>query len=495
MGPAQAAHWAVTYDCNGSSTGYDLYTNQPFNVPWLSGAYPSCGYAYWSQGQTSGTITPVLTWTPDPSDVVMPPAPTEIIAKVDTIAQAYLYGQGTGMTAQASDSLDGDGTQSVTSWLVSNFVSGTHYLVVDNPTAQTSVTMDPISASASSYGGGYGGYGGVGVSVTPFPLLLDIYGGIGSTSTKHFMIGQSVYAALNKGNLPDLPTDTYSWSVAGGKPFDNYAAFTDHATYFPLFSTQPNTGFSMACYFAKPDIATFTCQANLMGLPITLTKDVILEKPSAELSVQIGSVVDDGNASNPSGITLALPGYVGTVGIKWTGNILTPSGFDGYEDVGQWNWTQLVISKRQQIINGQVQQVALDNTDPATSIFGVQCLDNFYPYADTDGWYPADGTDNGNSDAPNAPFTSDASVTQIDTLDSFHDYLMYLPPHNNVVPPSDSVVVPLKETSWFWQGQGLQAGGIWTTSNKNAQWGFDGDFPDHPVWTFPLINDEVVFAP
>ena len=297
------------------------------------------------------------------------------------------------------------------------------------------------------------------------------------------MIGQSVFAILNAGGLPSA---SYNWTVSGGNPFDNYAAFNDHATYSPLFSTQPSTNQSVYCYFAKPEKATFTCQGNVMGFPVTATRDVLLEKPSAELSVEIGSVVDFGDPNDPSGILLAFPGRTDK-GISWTGNILTPIGFCLYEDVGQWNWTQLAVPGRQEVQNGQVKKMMLDSTYPSTPIYGVECLDNSYPYAGE--WYPADGTDNGSSDSPGQPFSSDASITEFDVMDVFHDYLMYQPPG------SDSVVVPLKKVTWFWQGKGTQTGGIWSTSNKNAQWGFDGDFPDHPLWTIQLLNDLTSFGP
>lgn len=346
---------------------------------------------------------------------------------------------------------------------------------------------------------------------TAYPVTIDIIGGVGPTDSKHFLIGQQVYATLNKGGLPDFPTDTYNWSVDGGKPFDNYSANVGSAHYYPLFSTQPNTGQSVLCYFAKPDPSvTFTCNANLAGQSITVTKQIRTEKPSSEVAVEIGSVQDEGDLSNPYGMILtglSLPNNPGIhdIGIRWTNNVLTPIVFSTPApnildptavDPGQWNWTQLTIPGRQIIDGGVTEQIALMNTTPPTKIYGLECLDNVYPYSTSvgqpfgsDGWYPADNSPNGDSDAPEQTFPFSASVTEVNVLDSFRDYLMYLPPGGN------SVVVPLKRVKWFWKGNGSQSDNVWSTSGEDAQWSFDGDFPDHPEWNFAYVNNSSNFVP
>jgi hypothetical protein len=318
-------------------------------------------------------------------------------------------------------------------------------------------------------------------------ITLDIAGGVGTTDPKEFMIGQSVAASINKGGLPDFPTDTYSWNVDGGNPFDYYYASDSNGTYYPLFSLQDNADSSMSCYFAMYGTATLTCTMNLAGQSIVLTRSVSPQKPSATLAVEIGSVHIDSTQMLLTNV-LYDSGYVG---ITWTGNIETPSAFDSGSDVGQWNWTQLTIPGRQEIVGGVTKKVALSSTSPVTPVYGVECLDNSYPYGAYNGGistaiYDADGNPYSNIDSPGANF--DSAASEMNNEDSFYDYLMYQP-------PGSSVVVPLKAVDWYWKGNATQSGGVWSTSNESAEWSFGDDFPDHPVWTLLLGNDWTDFAP
>lgn len=214
-----------------------------------------------------------------------------------------------------------------------------------------------------------------------------------------------------------------------------------------------------------------------------------VRKPSVSLSVQIGSVNDAyGAAGDVDGIQLGgvTVGSV-TTGILWTGNVLTPIGFTGGDDdYGQWNWTQLDTDFHKRLKGGVWETSVLNNTQPPTSISGITCLDNSYPY---NLWYAANGTDQNEGDSPSEALDNDTSIMEIDVLDSFQDYMMYLPPGE------DSAVVPLKRIKWFWQAKCVQSGGLWATSYKDAQWSFDGDFPDHPVWNIDLLNNALGYAP
>ena len=169
--PADAAHWVVSYTCSGGTTGTDYSTHQPITRAWTP---QNTGYSYWTAGETHGSITPVLTWTLDANETVLPPASTTVIAKVSTSANAYISFQGlaTSMTVAASDSLDGSFTPTYNYSDYSTAQcggSGTHYIAIDNAAANTVLTMKAISGSASSSGNGNnpGGYGSVGVSVVP----------------------------------------------------------------------------------------------------------------------------------------------------------------------------------------------------------------------------------------------------------------------------------------------------------------------------------------
>ena len=370
-----------------------------------------------------------------------------------------------------------------------------HYSVHDGTTGTITLTSVTLSASVSSTAAtptddspsGTEAGADTDYAVSAWPITLDISGGVGTTDPIQFMIGQNVAASVNKHGLPDFPSDTYSWSVDGGNPFDYYYTYTSNGTYYPLFSLQDNSDSSMSCYFAEYGTATFTCTMNLAGQSIVLTRGVSTQKPSATLAVEIGTVHIDlaqmllTNVADGSGY----------VGIKWTGNIETPSAFDSGSDVGEWNWTQLVTPGRQEVVGGLTAQVALNDTSPVTPVYGVECLDNSYPYGALNGGistaiYNADGNPYSNHDSPSQNFVGAASV--MNNEDSFRSYLMYQP-------PASAIVVPLKAVEWYWKGNAAQSGGVWSLSDTDAAWSFGDDFPDAPEWSILLRNDSIVYVP
>lgn len=460
--PARAGSYTTTGPTGGMATDGDGYQ------------YPYSGNPYGGNGDSkgdgnvscAGTITTTYTWTPATGQTLQTdPPPQQVI--VMQYCDAFWGDNEPGMSGQCDDGFQ----DPVVLALWQGECSGTHYTVQSGGPTVT-LTCNP-SSSADGDTPSSDWTCGVRYSVSVYPITIDISGGIGPTSTKHFMIGQGVSASLNKSGLPDFQTDTYNWSVSGGNPFDNYVASNSSASYYPLFSIHLNGGPSMSCYFAKPDTATFTCQANLAGQSVTVTRDIILEKPSAELSVDIGNVESKGSyvqlIRNEAGA-----GGGNAVGIQWTGQVLTPSGFsDGNGDLGQWNWTQLITQQRKRLYLGSWEFMKSHTVTPPDT-YGLEFLDGEYPYGSF--WYPADDTPNGNADSPLESLPNDPDYTEVNAHDSFRDYFMYLPPG------SDSVVVPLKRVNWYWQFDATQSGGTWSLSGVDAQWSFDGDFPDHPVW-------------
>jgi hypothetical protein len=297
------------------------------------------------------------------------------------------------------------------------------------------------------------------------------------------LIGQQFSATLG---TPLTPT-SWNWTVNGGSPFKNWVASDSSAVYTPLGS---ETGYSLVCYFAKPDSVTVSCAAHLAvpsgaspsgGLDVTATQTLTTEKPSAQLDITIGTVTNLPSLTNPTDVQLqqvySYPPSGDAHGITWRGTITTPAAYVTSGDYGSWNWTQLMTASRQEKNNGAYWQFAVDTTTPPRVINGTQVLDGMYPYWYD--WYPSDGTRTGNSDSPAQPLDPSNAIREYDVSDSFKDYLMYQPPGSGSLP------VPLQENDWYWQFQATKdASNAWSTGSKNAQWGYIGDFPAFPQWTF-----------
>lgn len=229
-----------------------------------------------------------------------------------------------------------------------------------------------------------------------------------------------------------------------------------------------------------------------------MSQQLSVEKPNSKLDVYIGAVTDLPSSSNPSYIQLQrffYPTPSGDArGIKWLGAVTTPSDYIVSNDVGQWNWTQLITPGRQLKRNGTWLQIAMAQPAPTPSllVYGVQCLDNFYPYAYS--WYPANGNANGDFDSPWQQFGADPLITAWDIIDHFDDYFMYLPPGQG------SVTVPLTMYTWSWTATATRntttAGSPWSVSNKGQNCTPAGDYPTHPEWSPPaFVNGNLTFVP
>ncbi len=232
-----AAHWVVTYQGSGTTSGTDT-SGQPASQPWNSGGSCMQGYLGWAKGNISGTIVPVLTWTKDNADTLLPPAPTQSIAQIASSANInlyVLYGTGT-PTAAASDSLGDTGLLVTTSTPgsyneASCQFSGTHYLMVDNPMAQTTVMMKGITILLSASGSGVNpdGSGNFNLTVTAFPVTINLAGTTPDASGNlNILVGQGCTASLS--GLPAFATapgntTTYLW-LNNGVTFQSWSATT-----------------------------------------------------------------------------------------------------------------------------------------------------------------------------------------------------------------------------------------------------------------------------
>jgi len=483
-------------------------------APFTSNSYyvGSAGYAGYSSGgcnadsqghatsvtlTASGPLTATFTWQPAyPGE----PPPASVIIYQD--CQAALtnnrYAGICNASSVCTDGLGGSATLPFTGMQAAT-ESYKYSVGTVGSDGTVSVSCSPSAAYNMSCYPAFGSYaaGAASISYTAaaYPVTVNLTGGIGLSTTKHLLIGQQLTATLSSGPLTQT---SWSWGASGGEPFKNYTASDSSATYTPLGY---ETGSQLICYFSQPSSsASVSCTAHLAvptgsspasGLDVTATQSLTIEKPSAVLDVSCGSVTDLPTATNPTGVQLqqiyTYPQSGSAEGISWSGTITTPAAYVTSGNYGSWNWTQLITAQRQQKNNGVYWQFAVNTTTPATIINGMSVLDGNYPYGYF--WYPSNGVAAGNADSPYQPLDASTAIREYDVSDSFNDYLMYLPPGSGSLP------VPMKRSSWYWDFQALKDNSNnWSTSGMNAQWGFVGDFPAFPTWTFCATIGHLVYV-
>ena len=384
----------------------------------------------------------------------------------------------------------------------------TKYEVLQNPGASFPESLSPtanVSGTGSVglpavTGSGYVAPNNIGIDV--YPIGITLSGGIGTQAAHRYLVGQHCSAGLN---VPfGCSPKNFKWGVSGGKPFKDYVASTASGTYTG-FDSSKETGTALDVWFADhTGTATVSCQfdltlpanskpnAGLTGL--SATKKLGVDRPDWDISTVVcGTVTPQPDNINPLGValkqaTLAHPKR----GIDWSQvTVTTPAKYGS----GIWNWTQLVVPGRKFKDGTGYKYIALSNYNPPKKVYGVQCLDNSYPYGRIDGgsgnWYVADGTPGGDFDAPFQSFSGPG--IEWDISDTFDDYLMFEPLD------VDSKAVPLKTGNWYWNATGtynLLGFNTWAVTGTDAKWTEGQQSPAHPEWTFPLYNSSAnVYVP
>ncbi len=523
---AHAAHWAVTYSCSGSNSGGDYSTHQPFLIAWTSGASPNTGYAYWTSGQSSGTITPVLTWTLDAGETVLPPAPAYTVAQINSSARAYIsvQGLGTNMIAKAEDSLDGAGTATMT--LNSSYsncscqVSGMRFVLVSNASLSTTVSLNTVSANASSSatGSNPGGYGSIGVTVYAAPVVVTLSGTTKDTNgSDNILIGQGCTAYIQAGPLPNgtITFSNFNWTVPG-QTFAQFQVATDQSAgqAIPVDSTEwtkPNPHW----YWSKDEAVTVSCTATVsvngavLGT-VTGQRAVTIWAPDY-LFKPLAGPVSVGTRS-ASGGPLSLQLYAGgpadangvwdPPGVKNGGRVSTPNLFrlspTGNAGTGSWEFGQIIFPGRWLYYydNAGSPQVAPLNYN------GQKLLDNSWPYQYGTAGAPwaADSVDQ--SPQPNIPtyWMEDSPGNGLVDYyyrekadESFNDYMMYLPPEKG----NGSQWVPLHLFAWKWQAD-VSRFGTWAIGWSPQPPGYTSIISSarcttHPQWSGLLTNTGMHF--
>lgn len=386
---------------------------------------------------------------------------------------------------------------------------GTRYQIKQNPGASFTITCSP-SASVSGTGAvgppvvTGSGSASVLYSASAAPLEVILSGGIGEKNSKKYLIGQRVGANLVTGGL--TPNSfSFRWSVSGGEPFKNYTpifsstAPDSTSATFDEFAKDGNattnpTGF----YFKKPPgtglsgTATVSCSAHLdvpagakpeNGFDVTQSRPCTVDAPINELTAQIGTVqgvIAYGTPAppdqNPVGMQLWGATYtndsgaIRKAGIVWTGKVITPVGYGTSGSPG-WNFTQTVKPSRTYFDTTKSYTLVPPNADYVLdSTFGYYPVIDEFPYL-----HPATDTLQKDNDSPAIPFPT--SFIKATIQENFVTYTMYRPPG------TDSVFVPLKSLTWFWQGTAtVDAAGKWSISNAAQNVTPAVDFPLHPKW-------------
>ena len=196
--PARAAHWAVAYACNGTNT-----TSPAAPIAWTptqaDPAKESCGYGRYTSAISNGTLTATLTWTKD-GEPTLPPAPNKIYLLQTLNCSANGSSAGCTATDNWGDTFPGSGTTSCSGQFA-------HSLQVDNIPVKTTLTLQPVTASASAYnttGAGGNCYSSIQLTTAVVNYALDItFTGtlLDGTGTNNILVGPGLHGGPESDGL------------------------------------------------------------------------------------------------------------------------------------------------------------------------------------------------------------------------------------------------------------------------------------------------------
>lgn len=445
--------------------------------------------------KAEGEITATLTWD-DGNDFIVIPPPTAIVIR-EYCAVSW-SGTGGGCTNPLGHAVVPDpmgyGASS----------SGAKYWIKKNPPASFDIHISPKANASFASGTGaplMAGSCSVNYNVSASELGIALAGGAGPNDLKRYLIGQNMTGSLISSLTPDPAT--FDWSVSGAEPFDKYDvgpnvdASSPTGDYANLDTSFPLDQSTVSCHFKVQGNATVDLSVHLKvtepgalptaGLDADLTRSVTVVRPdSIQLGVQIGWVEAFWDTPAETGYVQLrrLPAPIGsgnTSGMRYDGLISYNTADFGAG--GQWGIVQLISASDQRKSGTTWQKLHQYYVAPTkVNIYGVQCLDNSYPYA---GWPSADGAWHGQSDSPGEPMEN-VPIMAKDLTDSFVDTMMFRPPGGQPV--------PVKNWTWYWEFHATRTGTLWNPlTGTNAQWGFGGDFPAFPSWDKRLVNSWLLY--
>ena len=467
--PARAAHWAVTYQTTGSDSGTDYFTQKPFFRPWGAVA-PGGGYGNWVAGNSSGSVTPILTWTLDPGETVLPPAPDSATAVVNVYITAIMDGTQQGgrggvsvCTTSATDGAYGDTFPTTNSGNVQTTGGNFSHLEQKSGGAtQVPLTTIDCTSACSSNGPNSGGF--TGVIITTTPLNLALAGTTPGNGKLNILVGQRCSSSwvIGQGARIYVTLSNYHWSISGTR-FQTWSADTpavDNNPYNPDASYEvdgpgPVTNPTASWYWndrLTPVAETVSCTATATPpsgygapFPVTITQQVTVLRPTWT-ATGVGGYV-------------AVRLVSGTTNYEMVATSTALQLASGLQ--GGMNFTATVASPDLSLFgDGDIQLAQLctpgrsytsANGDYTYSQNGQEGLDGEYPY----GWNvgrPTYQTD----DLPGSPLL-DYTVANFTMKDTFTDFIMYYP-------PGSAQCVPLAQFLWSTDGfAALPHTGLWSS--------------------------------
>jgi hypothetical protein len=156
-------------------------------------------------------------------------------------------------------------------------------------------------------------------------------------------------------------------------------------------------------------------------------------------------------------------------GIQYTGTITTPPIFVQGQNIGSWNYTQLVRPTDSYTANGTL------HTDPNNAHKG---LDGSFPYA---GPYIADGSDGVSKDSPGKQVNT--TMSRIDFKLEAWTWMLYTPPAHDSNSPTTQVAI--HELDWTVKGYAIyDAVNLWQYDVAGNGFTLDVDRPTSvlPDW-------------
>jgi len=517
---ARAGSYAVSYsggNVNASGRTSPYTSSQDSPVSYGGGGSFGWGTSTTSDGTVvpwsgdlhcDGAITATFTWSGGADDP--PPTSVVIMEQSSVIAGGVAMSNGLPSTFTLDSGVDFNPvTGSPTPASGASYVNlnsssgGTRYKIKEAPGLSFSITCSPslevvgidMSVAGPPSNGGGSGRGGISYQATATPLEIVLSGGIGARDQKKFLIGQQVTATIATGGLTATNANYY-WAVSGGEAFKSWTPTDKPNTSTTFVGLSGQTASTLTFCFRKVASSgtkeTVACPVHLAvptgalptaGLDAQLSRDCTVDVPIVTFTAFTGtvqSIISDHfpDKTNPKGMQFLdcldplLTAKGQSEGISWNGTVKAPT---GYGSGGGWNYTQLVTPGRSTTTAGVALPFSLNGTLVLDNTFGYDPV-----FTDTPSLFPDDGTLEESYDSPSYYFGQPfGTASHVEVFDNFQTYILYKPPGTG------SQFVPLKNSTWYWKGQGDQgtSGGIWILSKQDAKWTLGSDFPVHPMWS------------
>ena len=334
VSPVRAAHWAVTYACNGTNT---TAPSSPVNWSTTSNSNPvleSCGYGPYTSAISNGTdsvngnpggFTATLTWTKD-GEPTLPPAPAQVYILQTLNCSATGSSTGSTVIDGWGDTFPGVGSTNCTGTF-------NHSLQIANPNSLTTLTLPVVTATAKAYNAnGGGGNCHVSISlttaVTTFALTINIPGTITVNNMQELITGQQAKASLAiVGSNATL--STYQWSVAsadGGSPSNLVGGYSYSVNSGQTVAISPLSNGPVIFYDSMQDLVNVqaTATVNVSGTPQTVVASTQVKFVKPTVTMPIPTQLEQDNfLEHPNDMNSTLGAYETWHNIK----ITMPTGF------------------------------------------------------------------------------------------------------------------------------------------------------------------------